>query len=108
MSTVEVLSWARLIDAGLAQVDRLDSQPRAYAGDPVEGPSMWVIRSADGSVLVTVEARESGGYTMQVFRPGRRPPGGTSAMHEWVRDWTRWYLGPDVHELLVDLAALAG
>lgn len=90
------LSWAQLVDVGVAHVEHLADS---------ENHEQWVVVSPDGASLVRVE-RYMDLYTAYVYRPGPRPSGGTSSMRDWVFDWQRVY--DDAAQLLDDIAAIAG
>jgi hypothetical protein len=95
------VSWARLIDVGVAHVDHLTDREDRH--------DRWLMTASDGSSLAVAERSTSTdrvSWLLRVYRPGPRPGGGTASMREWVFDWERRY--DDVRAMLDDVAAIAG
>lgn len=91
------VTWARLIDAGVAHVDHLSDREGRH--------EVWTMVASDGSALAVAQ-RIGQAWTLRVYRPGPRPAGGTVSMRDWVFDWETHY--DDVAALLDDVAALVG
>lgn len=97
------LSWAQLVEAGIAHVEHLADRDDAH--------EKWVAVASDGSVLATIErvkhfAGQAPTWMVHVYRAGPRPPGGTTSMRNWVHDWQAVYTSDQI--LLADIAALVG
>jgi len=94
------VTWQRLVELGLTHVERLSDSEGLH--------ERWQFVASDGSSLVVVERGrgDSAPWKALVYKPGRRPPGGTSSMRDWVFDWEQYYA--DLATLLADVASLAG